>query len=228
MTPFSWRRLASAAAVAVVALGPPTAGAQAPGDDRPRIETGVGGLFVGPMPLGSSSADLLQPDGRPLPLFRAETSLRPGPGIEAHLSRRVGPRWAAEVSGAWALTAIRTRASGDVEDVPSATLTAGLFRFSVQGSALWSIAATADREVFLRAGAGWMRELTRSAGLARDGVIGTAGVGVKYWRHRSTPGGRRWGVRLEGRAVLRARGVALGAETVRVAPAAAADVLFGF
>jgi hypothetical protein len=196
---------------------------------QPRLQVAVGGTFVGVMPLRSGSADLVRPDGGQLPLFSTDVSLRPGPGVEVHLARQLGSRWAAELTGGWTATRIRTRISNDFEDVPASTLTERLSRFAVEASLVWSVSATADRSVFLRAGGGWMREVAGATGFADDGVIGNVGVGMKYWWSRSTPGrGRRWGVRLDGRAVLRARGIDLGADTVRVAPAAAADVLFGF
>jgi hypothetical protein len=211
-----------------VAANVAAAGAQQP-SPQPRVQLAVGGVFTGPMPLGATSADLTRPDGSPLPLFETDVSLRPGPGAEAHLTRLLGTRWAAELSGTWTATTIRTRISSDFESVPATTLTERLSRFAVEGSLLWHLARTADRTVFLRAGGGWMREVAGSATFSDDGLVGSVGAGVRYWWRRSTPGGgRRWGVRLDGRAVLRARGVDLGAETVRVAPAAAADLLFGF
>jgi hypothetical protein len=221
------RRLTCSVVLGVVAVNVAGAAAQQPG--QPRVQVAVGGVFTGPMPLGTTSADLIRPDGTPLPLFESDLSLRPGPGAEAHLTRLLGTRWAAELSGTWTATTMRTRISSDFEGVPATTLTERLSRFAVEGSLLWHLAATADRAVFLRAGGGFMREVAGAATFSDDGLIGSVGAGVKYWWRRSTPGGgRRWGVRLDGRAVLRARGVDLGAETIRVAPAAAADLLFGF
>ena len=228
MIPASLRRRVWPVVLAVVAVNvAPLAAQQPPGP--PRWQVAVGGAYVGAMPLGSESADLQRPDGSPLPLFQTDVSLRQGLGVEVHLTRQLGARSAAEVTGAWTSTRIRTRVSSDFENIPAATLTERLSRFAVEASVLWNFAATADRSVFLRAGGGWMREVAGSATFTDDGLIGNVGVGMKYWWSRSTPGqGRRWGVRLDGRAVLRARGVDLGAETVRVAPAAAADLLFGF
>ncbi len=224
-----WRR----AAVWPVAFSVHTAIASAAAPqlppEPPRADVAVGVMFTAAMPLGDASADLIRPDGSPLALFRSDVTVRPGPGLEVHVSRRILARWSAELSGTWAVTDIQTRVSSDFEDVPAATLTERLSRFSIEGSALWIVAGGPTRSVFVRAGAGWMREVAGAATLAEDGIIGSAGAGVKSWWRRATPGGgRRWGVRLDGRAVFRARGVDLGADTVRVAPAAAADLLFGF
>jgi hypothetical protein len=207
-------------------LGVPAA-AQ-PSGGTPRTELAVGGFFLGPMPIADASAAFVRPDGSPFPVFRTSTSIRPGPGVEVHLARRLGARWAAELSGAWAFTRLRTRVSGDVEDAPAATATERLWRYAVEASAVWTVRGGANRAVFLRGGAGWMREAAGTSALGRDGIVGNVGAGVKYWWGSTPDGGRRWGVRLEGRAVLRARGVDLGARHVRAAPAAAAGLLIGF
>jgi hypothetical protein len=64
--------------------------------------------------------------------------------------------------------------------------------------------------------------------LADNGVIGNAGAAVKYWWGDSSSVGRRLGLRLDGRAVLRSGGVDVGAGSLQVAPAASADLMIGF
>ena len=162
-------------------------------------------------------------------LFTSDVSLATGPGAELHFGRPLGSRLALEATGTWTVTKIRTRVSSDFENAPDATLTEDLSRFSVEGSALWRVAGGANRALYLRGGAGWMRELTPGGTLAETGVIGNVGAAVKYWWGASSSiQGRRLGLRLDGRAVLRSGGVDLGAEGVHVAPAASADLMIGF
>jgi hypothetical protein len=228
MTYSTCQRCARAAALLVlstVVASAPAAAQSSPG----RYELSIGAVMMGPMPIGERDATLTRPTGAPLVLFNSDITVGAGPGAEIHFGRGLGPRLALEATGTWAFTKIHTRASSDFENATEATLTEDLSRFSIEGSALWRVAGGAARALLLRGGAGWMRELTPGATLAENGVIGNVGAAVKYWwGTSSSTRGRRLGLRLDGRAVLRAGGIDLGAEGVRVAPAAAADLMFGF
>lgn len=214
---------------ALLAVGTPAA-AEAQVRSTRVTEAAFGALWIGPMPHGERSADLTRPDGGALPLLGTTVSIGPGPGVEAHLARVLSDRVTVEATGTWISTEIRTRITSDFEDAPALTSSTSLTRLSVEGSALWTIATRGDRRtVFLRAGGGWMRELVGGAALAVDGAVGNVGAGVKYWWGTSIPGrGRRLGLRVDGRAVLRWRGVDLGTRIVRVAPAASANLMIGF
>jgi hypothetical protein len=181
------------------------------------------------MGFGDSDASLTRPSGGPLVLFKSDISLGPGPGAEIHFGRPVGARLAFEATGTWTLTTIRAKVSTDFEGAPDATLTENVSRFSVEGSALWRLAGSAKRALYLRGGAGWMRELAAGATLAQTGVIGNVGAAVKYWWGASSSvRRRRLGLRLDGRAVVRSDGIDLGESGVHVAPAASADLMIGF
>jgi hypothetical protein len=225
-----WRAAAVAVLIAAATVATAPAAWAQTGSRTAGAELAAGALVVGAMSLGSSTADLLRPDGGPLTLFRSAARLNPAPGLELHVSAPVTSRVSVEATGTWVPTDVRTRITDDFEDVPDATLTTGMSRFSVEGSLLATLAGRGARtSVFIRAGAGWMREVAGGAALAADGVIGNIGAGVKYWWGTQPPvGGHRLGVRVDGRAVLRWRGLSLGATAVRVAPAASADLLIGF
>jgi hypothetical protein len=181
------------------------------------------------MPLGDRNASLTRPDGRPLSVFQGEISMGPGPGAEVHFGRAVGTRLAVEATGTWTFTTTRAKVSSDIEGATDATLTEDLSRFSVEGSTLWRLAGGDRRALYLRGGAGWMRELVSGGTLAETGVIGNVGAAVKYWWGAPSSGQRRrLGLRLDGRAVLRSGGVDLGVSGVRLAPAASADLMIGF
>jgi hypothetical protein len=184
---------------------------------------------MGAMPFDESDATFSRPSGSPLLLFNSDISMGPGPGAEVHFGRSVGSRLALEATGTWTFTTIRAKVSTDIDNAPDATLTEDLSRFSVEGSALWRVAGDAKRALYVRGGAGWMRELAGRATLAETGVIGNVGASVKYWWGASTSvQRRRLGLRLDGRAVLRSGGVDLGVDGVRLAPAASADLMIGF
>jgi hypothetical protein len=146
-----------------------------------------------------------------------------------HFGRSVGSRLAVEATGTWTFTTIRAKVSTDIEGAPDATLTEDLSRVSVEGSARWRLAGDARRGLYVRAGAGWMRELAAGATLSETGVIGNVGAAMKYWWGASSSvQRRRLGLRLDGRAVLRSGGVDLGEGGVRLAPAASANLMIGF
>ena len=192
-------------------------------------ELAVGVLGIGAMPFGESDGTFSRPSGNPVLVFNSEISLGPGPGAEVHFGRSVGARLAFEATGTWTFTRIRAAVSTDIDNAPDTTVTEDLNRFSVEGSALWRLSGDQRRGVYLRGGAGWMRELAGGGTLAETGVIGNLGAAVKYWWGASSPVRRhQLGIRLDGRAVLRSGGVDLGVGGVRLAPAAAADLLIGF
>jgi hypothetical protein len=217
------RGVASAVALLAVLVVP--ARAQTAG----RNEAAIGGFWLGAMSLGRSSADLDRSGGGSLPIFRSDVRMGPGAGVEVHAGRALTGRLSVEGTGTWTLMEIRTRVSGDLEDAPAATLTTDVSRLAVEVSALWTVRGHARRSIFVRAGGGWMRELAGGLTLAEDGAIGNIGGGVKYWWRNPAQGrGRRMGVRVDGRAVLRSRGANLGSGTVRMAPAASASLIVGF
>lgn len=224
-------RLACAAILTIV---PACAFAQTP-PPRARaasvhvIDYTFGMQFDGPTSFGGADANLLRPDGTPLSVFSTSNSLGPGLGLEAHLSYGVTRKLFAEASGAWGRLQLRSKTSGDIENAEALTLTDQMSRFSVEGSGLWTLWSKARTALFVRGGAGWMRELAGENTLMEDGVIGNVGAGIKYWWKNGSPHGvSRFGLRAEGRAVIRSGGITLGAQKTRVTPAAAAGVFFGF
>jgi hypothetical protein len=192
-------------------------------------ELAVGVVLMGPMPVGERDAILTRPGGGPFQVFTSDVSLGPGPGLEVHFGRPLGARLSLEGSGSWTFTTIRAKVASDVEGIPEVTVTEDLSRFSVEGAALVRLAGDEQRSFSLRVGAGWMRELAGGATLAETGVIGNVGAAVKYWWGTSSSAPRRqFGVRLDGRAVLRSGGVDLGDTGVGVAPAGSANLMIRF
>lgn len=192
-------------------------------------EVSAGGQLIGPATLDSTTASLLRPDGSALVIFRTENTIGPGLGLETNLGFRISGGVWGEVNGAWSRTQLRTRVSDDVESVGAQTITGTLFRFSVEGAVLRYFAEQETLSFFVRGGAGWMRELAGDSVLVEDGVVAHAGVGFRHWFREYARGRlRKAGVRVEFRANIRSAGVSFGEQKLRVSPAAAGNLVFGF
>jgi hypothetical protein len=213
-------------AVLVIAAAPVAAFAQV---GEARSEIAVTGAFVGPVSFGTANAEVQQPGGTPLVLFRTRNRLAPGAAIEVHLGRHVSNRIMIEASGAWHRAAFETEVTSDIEDADDATLTKSSSRFTVEGAVVWTMVSRERVSVFARGGGGWMRELTSGGALVEDGAVASLGVGMKYWWSQN-PGGRipRIGLRVEGRASLRSTAITLGDRAWRIAPVVAGGLVFGF
>lgn len=193
------------------------------------IELAVQGSWVGPASFGSANQNYLRPDGSLYPVFQAESSLGSGFGVEANIGYPLGARFQAEFTGGWSRSSLRTEITGDVENADDVTLTETLMRFSLEGAGVWTVRTRERSSIFLRGGAGWMRELAGSGALTEDGLVANAGVGMKYWWGTSTPGRqKRIGLRVEGRLSIRSGGITLGERSVRVAPIASGGLIFRF
>ncbi|HEX5215311.1 MAG TPA: hypothetical protein VFV98_07580 [Vicinamibacterales bacterium] len=230
------RSIAAAIAVLACGLGVTPAWAQTgkpaqttarPAPRGPRgYEFTVAGAWVGPTSFGTSSADLLTPAGSTLTLFSTTNDLRPGYGLEMHLSKRVTPRFALEGSGTVTRATLRSKISLDFEDAADVEVTESLTRFTVTGAALWTLATRGQASYFIRGGAGWLRELVGDGALIEDGIVGDAGAGFKYMK--SGTGRRRVGFRVEGRLEMRHSGVTLGEDKLRMSPVIAGGLIIGF
>ena len=125
-----------------------------------------------------------------------------------------------EVSGTWGQADLRSQISGDFEGAAPITATNRLTVFTVEGSGIWYFRGRGRLEPFVRAGAGWMRQLTADEALAGDGTIANAGAGVKYWYFERDRGRlKRLGLRFEARAVGRFGGLELGTKDRLISPA---------
>lgn len=188
-------------------------------------ELTVAGTWTGPTSFGTSDASLLTPGGGSLTLFSSTNDLRPGYGFELHVTRPLTTRFAVEGSGTLARATLRSRISSDFEDAPDVELTETLTRFTVEGSARWTLSTRGRISYFLRGGAGWMRELAGDGSLAEDGAVINAGAGFTYW---ARDGARRLGFRVDGRVQMRRHGITLGADKLRFSPVLSGGLLIGF
>jgi hypothetical protein len=193
-----------------------------------QIELSFGGTFAAPSPAGSATASLLTPGGANLDVFDVESRYGFGYGAEAGLSFGLGSRVFVEAVGAWTRTTARTEISDDLESADALTLTETLSRVSAEGALRIQIGDGAT-SWFVRGSGGWMRELAGGNTLAEDGYIFSAGGGLRHWFRDAGAGAlKRVGLRLEGRLVMRRRGIEFGSRDLRVAPVAAGSIIFGF
>ena len=215
----AWGALAAAIVVAIPSLAfAQTASAAAQKPSGHPVELAVGGFVFGETSFGSIDAEFITNSGGRLTVFRTESALRPGFGLEVALGIGLTPSLAIEGSGGWSRADFRTRVSGDVEDVADIVLKERLTRYSVEGAALWTFARRGKSSWFARGGAGWTRDLTGNDS------------GVKYLWNQAAQGGLRvTGFRVEGRALVHKRGLTIGDDNkLRVTPAVAGSLIFGF
>lgn len=231
------RVVARLVALSVVLSVPAFAAAQTPA--KPLAQTPaqpgrpkqfvVGGMFLGPAGMGSSSADLVRSNGSTLTLFESENSLGPGFGVTAGFGFELTRSMWLEFTGGWSQATLRSDISGDFEDADIEPVRSPMQRFSVEGAALWRLrAATARSGWFIRAGGAWVVELAEGKALAEDGFSGSGTVGwQRAWKMDST-GRKRSGLRISGGLEAQTGGLTLGDSTVRFGPVAGAHIFFGF
>lgn len=189
----------------------------------------MGLAWIGGGSFGSANANLTAPDGSAFVLFSTKNEIGPSVGPDVRLAVRLTRRLRAEVSGNWSHADLRSQISADVEGAEGVTSTLRISVFAVDGSVLWSFARQGRLEAFLRAGAGWMRELTSDKVLSADGAIASGGAGVKYWWREKDRGFlNHVGLRSELSLVSRSGGLSLGTSRRLLTPGATAGVMIGF
>lgn len=217
-------RLAATGA-AVIAISTPVFAQQSA---RQPMELAGGIVWAAPRSLGTVHADLLDSDGMPVTLFRAENETGPALGLEVILSQAVARRIDVEFAGSWARFDARTSISGDFEDVPDVTVSETLTRYALEGAVVWRFAERGRVAWFLRGSGGWMREVAGDMSLAENGLLYSGGVGLKYWMSRRPTGQDQFGIRAEFRMMGRRDGIALDDESFRLWPLATASAVVKF
>jgi hypothetical protein len=202
----------------------------APKPRRPlRLEIGASVVLVGSTDFGSAAANLTKPDGSNLALFQTSSTLGAGRGLEVNLGLSLTRSLRAEASAAWVVSELRSRISADFEDTAALTATETLSRVTVEGAATWTVFERGRTTVFARGSVGWMREIVGAGALYDDGVVASAGGGVKYWwLDRSRGRLRRLGVRADARVTGRSSSITLGNQSRRFSPVVAGGIVFGF
>jgi hypothetical protein len=191
-----------------------------------KIELALGAAVSGAASAGATRAELIDSSGNPVTLFEATHRTSVGLGMEAGLLYRWRPRLSLELSGSWTRPDLETKISDDFEDAGDTTLSLGMHRFSAELAVVRHFSRRGAAEPYVRAGAGWFRELTTDRALVDDGVTGHVGAGIKYWIREGRPG---WigdvALRADLRLAARQGGIELGDAGTRWSPAATVGVV---
>jgi len=224
------RLAAWTAACGLLAASP--APAQSP---APRVEVSVAGVWGGGAGLGTQPADetLNQAGGGAFTLFTTTSRVTAIRGVEARVGVRLGRHLALEAGGWRAKASVATRVSGDAEQAPDVTATAGFTEYVADGAVVLRLPGLAfaggRAEPFAEAGAGYLRQVYAGQAVVETGSILHAGGGLRVWL-RTRPAG--WldgvGVRLDGRLVARRGGIDLGTGGARLSAAVTAGLVVGF
>lgn len=223
-----------ALAVACVIAGPAAAQTRTPADPRlpGRLEISAGVSWTGKNDFGVRNANETTPNGSTLLLFSTTSELAPAAGGELRVGVRLTRLLQAEGDATYAAPTLRVRVTGDSENAPAVTATDRIAQFTAGGTLLVHLTrwpAGARGLPFVSGGAGYLRQLYSTRTLARVGQVYHFGGGVKHslMSRSSRARLKGAGVRLDARAVVRTKGVALDNRT-HVAPAIAGSLFVRF
>lgn len=189
----------------VSAQGPPM---------RPGDLTISGGLVVSAgMPIGDRNAELRRnaPGAPPVfTLFRADSKIERGIGVDARLSVALTRALAVEGGFSYLRPQLAVTISGDPELDGGATVTERLSQYGVEASAVYHLTAISlgpRLRPYVLGGGGYLRQLHEDRLLAENGATIHAGGGLQYWISGGAPRQRAMGARVEARVVRRTGGI---------------------
>jgi len=210
-----------------------TASAQSVNAVPGKIELGAGIVWTGGQPLGSREATLTTGTGSTLRLFSSTSDLLAAAGFEGRVAVSVTRAVDAHVSMSYTKPELRTRVTNDLENSTGATATESVQQYLVGGGIDWYVGSRRPRSrirPFIGAGAAYLRQLHEGATLVATGQSYDIGGGVKVLLAART-GPRQHlraaGVRVDGRVIVRTKGITFDGRR-SVAPAAAASFFVRF
>jgi hypothetical protein len=208
------------------------AGATSSTDPAGRLELAIGAVWSGRVPLGARDANETTGSGGTFRLFSSSTELGSVSGLEGHIGLRVMSRLEAEASGSYGKPDMRTRVDSDFETSNAPlTITDKVQQFTIGGAALWypRVPRLSGRaRAFVRAGAGYLRQLENDGALIVTGRTYDVGGGLKLALASRQAGWLKGiGARLDARAIVQQKGVIFDNRT-HVSPALGASVYVRF
>jgi hypothetical protein len=226
--------LAKTAALVVVAVFVASSRdvrAQTPDAPIPgRVEASVGVLWAGHQALGDGAANETTGAGGAMRLFTASSDLAAAGGVDGRVAVRLLRSLEVAMEASYTKPKLNVALSNDIENAPPVVATETMQQLMLGGSVVWYLPSggAARFAPFATGGGGYLRQLHEDGTLVDTGRYYQFGGGVKYLFF-SRPGGHlaALGVRLEARAVLRAKGVAFD-EKLHAAPAFGAALFVRF
>jgi hypothetical protein len=199
-------------AATLIGSVPGEANAQA----RPRsFELTVAGVWTSGSSLGRDEATETrnQTGGGDFTLFVGSTDIEPGVGAEARIAFYLTDRIAIEGGGLFARQQVSTRLTNDAENAPNVTAVEDLDEYVIDGAVVFHLRPFGRIVPFVRAGAGYLRQLHEDQTLVETGAAYHAGGGISYWlTSRGTGFVKGWGLRGDARLLIRDGGFSLDDE----------------
>lgn len=199
------------------ALIPASLSAQTSGGLPGSFEISAGGFWATGQALGSSEATLTpnSPGTGRSPLFRTETRLRPGPGVNFRAATFFNGIVGLETGFAYSRPQVSTSISGDPEAAGATVAQERLAEYAIDVAFIThlpGLSGNGGRVMpFVTGGASYVRQLHESEVLLETGRLYHAGGGLKFlFGVRPLQRLKAVGIRVEGRAVLRDGGFDLG------------------
>jgi Outer membrane protein beta-barrel domain len=190
------------------------------------VEVSGGGVFQGGTDLTNQTATLTRnpsTGSEPLELFRADTTVATGYGIQGRIGYYFTRTISIEGGVQLARPDLRVRLSGDFEGAVPTVATESINSYLFTGSVLYHMGRGKLRP-FLIGGAGHVRDLHDGDELIETGLEYHAGGGIKWW---FGSGRQRVGFRAEGLFSMRDGGVG-GEEDLRTVPTATVSLAYVF
>ena len=186
-----------------------------------RFEIAAGGLWAAPVSAGTADATETAANGTRFRLFSSESSTASTFGLEGRMGVRLSPGLQLDGSVSYAVPALRTRITSDVEGIPDVTVAETVNQWTIEAALVAHLARwrVGPRGVpFLTVGAGYLRQIHEGQTLVETGRIYQVGGGVKYLLRRAGDGRlKSAGLRLGARAAVRDGGGRLE-NRIRIAP----------
>jgi hypothetical protein len=192
-----------------------------------RVEVGVGGVFNGAANAGTVDAELLDPAGGTLRLFRTTNRIASGWGAEGLISMRLAERLRVELAIGWGRSNFETQISEDFENVPALTAVQKVNHYSGELALAYRVVQRGRFDVFVRAGGGGFREITTDRALVENGWRASVGGGTQIRLLQGSGWLGRLAVRADLRMQARGGGIAFGDSATRLSPSVFAGLVIG-
>jgi len=218
--------------IAALVLGEWPVSAQSPPAERGRIEISAGAIWIGRVVFIGRDANETTASGGTFRLFSSSTELTPISGFGGRIGVNLRPSIDLEVSGTYATPELRAHIASDAETSNAPVVaTVPVRQFTVVGGAAWYLPvprAGSRMRLFVRGGVGSARNLEDRNKRAVDGRTVEAGGGLKYiFVSRSSGWWKGAGARVEARALMRTRSIALD-NRAHVSPVLGASLYLRF